>query len=162
MIKAAYITRLPGKPGSNLEVSLAYPETNLPREDILRIMLPTGAGIDEFFEEQIEEDDILVYTFHIPNEGFRADLASIGLVYDKPTNKYVLKDVIGELFKFLHKEELVTVEILTENLPLIVDALNKEVKLTIETENKKHVFDIPGYIKKRTNEIVAPLKNLWE
>ncbi|MBN2154397.1 MAG: hypothetical protein JW839_23275 [Candidatus Lokiarchaeota archaeon] len=162
-VKAAYIARLPGHPGSHPEVTLAYPE-GLPagNADVLKVMLPMGAEIDDYFEEQLAGESVLVYTFQIPNEpGVRADLASIGLVHSRPTNKYVLKDVVGELFKFLHEHALVTVGILKENLPKIVDAINSEVKLTIQAGTKQHAFDIPAFIAKRNEEIVQPLKGLW-
>lgn len=161
-ITIVYVSRLPGQAGSHLEISLAYPEQeSFAREDVLKITLPMGAEINTFFEDQIGGQAIIVYTFHIPNEGFRADLASIGMVYEKPTNKHVLKDVISELFKFLHENKLVTVDSLKENLPKIVDAINKESKLTIQAGKKKHTFDIPDFIKKRNEEIVKPLKDLW-
>jgi hypothetical protein len=162
-VKAAYISRLPEYPGSHLEVTLGYPE-NVPidKGEVLKITLPMGAEIDDYFEEQISGESVLVYTFQIPNEqGVRADLASIGLVYLKPTNKHVLKDVVGELFKFLHENKLVTVDILKENLPKIVDAINNDVKLIIQAGKKKHTFDIPAFIVKPNEEIVKPLKDLW-
>ncbi len=162
-VKAAYISRLPGHPGSRLEVSLSYPEdVPIAKADVLKITLPMGAEIDDYFEETLGGESVLVYTFHIPNEpGVRADLASIGLVFQKPTNKFMLKDVVGALFKFLQDNQLVTIDILKENLPKIVDAINKEVKLTIQAGKKKQVFDIPGFITKRNEEIVKPLKGLW-
>ncbi len=162
-IKAAYISRLPGHPGSHLEVTLGYPE-NVPMDkaEILKITLPMGAGIDDYFEEQLGGESALVYTFKIPNEpGIRADLASIGIVHQRPTNKYMLKDVVGELFKFLNENSLVSIDILKENLPKIVDAINNQVKLTIQAGKKKHTFDIPAFIAKRNEEIVQPLKGLW-
>ncbi|NMC05532.1 MAG: hypothetical protein GYA24_09980 [Candidatus Lokiarchaeota archaeon] len=160
---AAYISRLPGHPGSHLEVTLGYPENvSMDKGEVLKITLPMGAGIDDYFEETLGGESVLVYTFHIPNEpGVRADLASIGLVYQKPTNKYMLKDVVGALFKFLHENDLVSVDILKENLPKIVDAINSEVKLTIQAGKKKTTFDIPQFIAKRNEEIVKPLKGLW-
>jgi hypothetical protein len=162
-IKTAYISRLPGHAGSRLEISLSYPENAvMSKDEVLKITLPMGAGIDDYFEETLGGESVLVYTFHIPNEpGVRSDLASIGLVYQKPTNKYMLKDVVGELFRFLHENKLVTVDILKENLPKIVDAINKEMKLTIQAGKKKQVFDIPAFITKRNDEIVKPLKGLW-
>nr|MDO8087301.1 hypothetical protein [Candidatus Sigynarchaeum springense] len=162
-VSAAYLSRLPGRPGSRLEVTLGYPE-NLPvdKDEVLKITLPMGAGIDDYFENRLGGESILVYTFQIPNEpGIRADLASIGLVHAKPTNKYVLKDVVGELFKFLHENQLVSVDFLKEHLPRIVDAINKEKKLTIQAGKSKHTFDIPAFIAKRNEEIIQPLKGLW-
>jgi hypothetical protein len=132
------------------------------KAEVLKITLPMGAGIDDYFEDRLGGESILVYTFHIPNEpGVRADLASIGLVYQKPTNKYMLKDVVGALFKFLQENQLVAIDILKENLPKIVDAINREVKLTIQAAKKKQTFDIPRFIAKRNEEIVKPLKGLW-
>ncbi|MEX2682107.1 MAG: hypothetical protein Q6373_010935 [Candidatus Sigynarchaeota archaeon] len=162
-VSAAYLSRLPGHPGSRLEVTLCYPE-NVPvdKDEVLKITLPMGAGIDDYFENRLGGENILVYTFHIPNElGTRPDLASIGLVHQKPTNKHVLKDVVGELFRFLHENQLVSVDMLKEHLPRIVDAINAEKKLTIHAGKNKHVFDIPAFIAKRNEEIVQPLKSLW-
>jgi hypothetical protein len=162
-VKAAYISRLPGHAGSHLEVTLGYPEdVPIDKGEVLKITLPMGAGIDDYFEEALGGESVLVYTFQIPNEpGVRADLASIGLVYQKPTNKYMLKDVVGALFKFLQENKLVTINILKENMPKIVDAINSEVKLTIQAGKKKQTFDIPAFIAKRNEEIVKPLKGLW-
>lgn len=162
VIKACYLSRLPGKPGSHVEISMIYPEENaIPREEILKKTLPFGAAIDDYFDEELNDNNALVYMFQIPNEGFRSDLASICFVYEKPTNKFVLKDVVGELFKFMYENKLVALNVLEENLPKIVNAINDRIKLTIKAGKNKHVFDIPGFIEKRTNEIIKPFKDIW-
>ncbi len=54
---------------------------------------------------------------------FRGRSASIGFVHARPTNKYILKDVAGELFISL-ENPLVSIDIHKESLPKIVYLIN--------------------------------------
>lgn len=140
-----------------------YPESfGKPADELLEKTLPFGAKINSFIEDVMDKNKLLVYTFKIDNKKVRADFAAIGFVYSKGTNKFVLKDVVGELFKFLNSKKLLSVNVLKRSIPEIVESINKDEVVVIKFKKKNFKFDIPEYLKKRSDELLGPIKGIWE
>ena len=138
-ILVSIVSGLQGQVGSNPKVLSVYPNTlNANDETIIQKSLPHGATPDKFYEDTLGSNKILVYTFEIPNVECRNDLASIGLVLDKDVIIENLKKVILQMIGWLKFNNLLTYEIIQDNLPKIIDGINN--KSIIGINNK--VFNV--------------------
>lgn len=162
-IEIIVFSRLGGHVGSKPEVMLAEPQHPKARPPtVLQKTLPYGLDLNTFFEDTLDQLMILGYVFQIENEDYRPDLASICFFYNKKeTNTFILKDVTLEFFKFLNEHKLVNVDVLLSNLKQIMDFINNNEKIVLKIGKKKFVFDLPIYLKKRSEKIVGELKDLW-
>ena len=124
-VLVSIISGLEGRVGSNPKIIKIYPDNlDVTEEYILERSLPHGALPDQFFEDKLDSRKILVYTFEIQKDG-RNDLASIGLVLDKDVIIANLQPIIKRLVNRLNSENLLTLEIIQESLPKIIEGLNK-------------------------------------
>jgi len=138
-VLVSIVSGLEGQVGSNPKVISIYPNTlDVIEEKIIQKSLPQGATPDKFYEDNLVGYKILVYTFEIPNEDSRNDLASIGLVLDKDVIIENLKPIIVQLIEWLKSENFLTYEIIQEHLPKIIDGINNKSIIVI----KNQVFNV--------------------
>ena len=138
-ILVSIISGLQGHVGSNPEVLSIYPNTlDVMEETLIQKSLPLGATPDEFYESNIGSYKILVYIFEIPNVEGRNDLASIGFILDKNVIAENLRPIITQMIKWLKSENLLTYEIIQENLPKIIEGINNKSIIVI----KNSVFNV--------------------
>ena len=138
-VLVSIVSGLEGRVGSNPKVLSIYPNTlEVSEKTIISKSLPNGATPDKFYEDSIGSSIILVYTFEIPNAEIRNDLVSIGFVLDKDVIIENLKKVITQMIGWLKYNNLLTYEIIQDNLPKIIDGINN--KSIIAIGNK--VFNI--------------------
>ena len=148
-VLVSIICGLEGRVGSNPKIIKIYPDNlDATEEYILERSLPHGALPDQFFEDKLDSRKILVYTFEIQKDG-RNDLASIGLVLDKDVIIANLQPIIKRLVKRLNSENLLTLEIIQENLPKIIEGLNKESKIKIGNI----IFDVKSILNEEKIEL---------
>ena len=148
-VLVSIICGLEGRVGSNPKIIKIYPDNlDATEEYILERSLPHGALPDQFFEDKLDSRKILVYTFEIQKDG-RNDLASIGLVLDKDVIIANLQPIIKRLVKRLNSENLLTLEIIQESLPKIIDGLNKESKIKIGNM----MFDVKSILNEEKIEL---------
>ena len=148
-VLVSIICGLEGRVGSNPKIIKIYPDNlDATEEYILERSLPHGALPDQFFEDKLDSRKILVYTFEIQKDG-RNDLASIGLVLDKDVIIANLQPIIKRLVKRLNSENLLTLEIIQENLPKIIEGLNKESKIKIGNL----IFDVKSILNEEKIEL---------
>ena len=138
-VLVSIMSGLEGRVGSNPKVLSIFPNTlNVSEETIIQKSLPNGAIPDNFYEDTIGSNQILVYTFEIPNEDSRNDLASIGLVLDKDVIIENLRPIIVQLIDWLKSENFLTYEIIQEHLPKIIEGINNKSIIVI----KNQVFNV--------------------
>ncbi len=138
-VLVSIMSGLEGRVGSNPKVLSIFPNTlDVSEETIIQKSLPNGATPDKFYEDTIGSNKILVYTFEIPNEETRNDLASIGLVLDKDVIIENLRPIIVQLIDWLRAENFLTYEIIQEHLPKIIDGINNKSIIVI----KNQVFNV--------------------
>ena len=131
-VLVSIVSGLQGHVGSNPKVLSIYPNTLKSNEEtIIQKSLPNGATPDKFYEDNLGSNKILVYTFEIPNAESRNDLASIGLVLDKDVIIENLKPVIKQMIGWLKFNNLLTYEIIQDNLPKIIDGINNKSIIVI-------------------------------
>ncbi|MHA1476272.1 MAG: hypothetical protein ACTSQ5_13935 [Promethearchaeota archaeon] len=148
-VLVSIICGLEGRVGSNPKIIKIYPDNlDVTEEYILERSLPHGALPDQFFEDKLDSRKILVYTFEIQKDG-RNDLASIGLVLDKDVIIANLQPIIKRLVKRLNSENLLTLEIIQESLPKIIEGLNKESKIKIGNM----IFDVKSILNEEKIEL---------
>lgn len=148
-VLVSIICGLEGRVGSNPKIIKIYPDNlDATEEYILERSLPHGALPDQFFEDKLDSRKILVYTFEIQKDG-RNDLASIGLVLDKDVIIANLQPIIKRLVKRLNSENLLTLEIIQESLPKIIEGLNKESKIKIGNM----IFDVKSILNEEKIEL---------
>ena len=148
-VLVSIISGLEGRIGSNPKIIIIYPDNlDATEEYILERSLPHGALPDQFFEDKLDSRKILVYTFEIQKDG-RNDLASIGLVLDKDVIIANLQPIIKRLVKRLNSENLLTLEIIQESLPKIIEGLNKESKIKIGNM----IFDVKSILNEEKIEL---------
>ena len=148
-VLVSIICGLEGRVGSNPKIIKIYPDNlGVTEEFILERSLPHGALPDQFFEDKLDSRKILVYTFEIQKDG-RNDLASIGLVLDKDVIIANLQPIIKRLVKRLNSENLLTLEIIQESLPKIIEGLNKESKIKIGNM----IFDVKSILSEEKIEL---------
>jgi len=138
-VLVSIMSGLEGRVGSNPKVLSIFPNTlNVSEETIIQKSLPNGAIPDNFYKDTIGSNQILVYTFEIPNEDSRNDLASIGLVLDKDVIIENLRPIIVQLIDWLKSENFLTYEIIQEHLPKIIEGINNKSIIVI----KNQVFNV--------------------
>jgi hypothetical protein len=148
-VLVSIICGLEGRVGSNPKIIKIYPDNlDATEEYILERSLPHGALPDQFFEDKLDSRKILVYTFEIQKDG-RNDLASIGLVLDKDVIIANLQPIIKRLIKRLDSENLLTLEIIQDSLPKIIEGLNKESKIKIGNL----IFDVKSILTEEKIEL---------
>ena len=148
-VLVSIICGLEGRVGSNPKIIKIYPDNlDATEEYILERSLPHGALPDQFFEDKLDSRKILVYTFEIQKDG-RNDLASIGLVLDKDVIIANLQPIIKRLVKRLNSENLLTLEIIQDSLPKIIEGLNKESKIKIGNM----IFDVKSILSEEKIEL---------
>jgi len=148
-VLVSIICGLEGRVGSNPKIIKIYPDNlDVTEEYILERSLPHGALPDQFFEDKLDSRKILVYTFEIQKDG-RNDLASIGLVLDKDVIIANLQPIIKRLVNRLNSENLLTLEIIQESLPKIIEGLNKESKIKIGNM----IFDVKSILNEEKIEL---------
>ena len=148
-VLVSIICGLEGRVGSNPKIITIYPDNlDATEEYILERSLPHGALPDQFFEDKLDSRKILVYTFEIQKDG-RNDLASIGLVLDKDVIIANLQPIIKRLVNRLNSENLLTLEIIQESLPKIIEGLNKESKIKIGNM----IFDVKSILNEEKIEL---------
>ena len=148
-VLVSIISGLEGRVGSNPKIIKIYPDNlDVTEEYILERSLPHGALPDQFFEDKLDSRKILVYTFEIQKDG-RNDLASIGLVLDKDVIIANLQPIIKRLVNRLNSENLLTLEIIQESLPKIIEGLNKESKIKIGNM----IFDVKSILNEEKIEL---------
>ncbi len=148
-VLVSIICGLEGRVGSNPKIIKIYPDNlDATEEYILEKSLPHGALPDQFFEDKLDSRKILVYTFEIQKDG-RNDLASIGLVLDKDVIIENLQPIIKRLVNRLNSENLLTLEIIQESLPKIIEGLNKESKIKI----CNMIFDVKSILNEEKLEL---------
>ena len=131
-VLVSIVSGLEGRVGSNPKILSIFPNTlDASEETIIQKSLPQGANPDEFYEDTLGSNKILVYTFEIPNEEGRNDLASIGLVLDDNIIIKNLEPIIKNLIDWLKSNNLLTYEIIQENLPKIIDGINNKSIIVI-------------------------------
>ena len=161
-IIALIFSRLGGHKGASPEVVKIEPtEFKIPYDDIIAQTLPFGGTINDFFTKTIAGERLLVYLFKIENLEYRADLASISIVYKEGANKFILQDAIIDLFAFFQENNILSVEMVKHNLAKIMECFNTNKKITIEAlvknKKKKFSFDYPKYLKKRGYTIMKKM-----
>jgi len=138
-VLVSIVSGLEGRVGSNPKVLSIFPNTlDASEETIIQKSLPHGATPDKFYEDTIGSNKILVYTFEIPNEESRNDLASIGLILDKDVIIENLRPIIVQLIEWLKSENFLTYKIIQEHLPKIIDGINNKGIIVI----KNQVFNV--------------------
>ncbi|MHA1718980.1 MAG: hypothetical protein ACTSWX_06970 [Promethearchaeota archaeon] len=131
-VLASIISGLEGRVGSNPKILSIFPNTlDVSEELIIQKSLPLGATPNEIYEDTLGSNKILVYTFEIPNNENRNDLASIGFVVEQNVIIKNLQSVIAKLIKWLESNDLLNFEIIQENLPNILDGINNKSKIII-------------------------------
>ncbi len=131
-VLVSIISGLEGRVGSNPKVLSIFPNTlDAKEETIIQKSLPHGATPNEFYEDILGSNKILVYTFEIPNAECRNDLASIGFVLDKNIIAENLRPIIIQLIKWLKLNNLLTYEVIQENLPKIIEGINNKSIIVI-------------------------------
>jgi len=131
-VLASIISGLEGRVGSNPKILSIFPNTlDVSEELIIQKLLPLGATPNEIYEDTLGSNKILVYTFEIPNNENRNDLASIGFVVEQNVIIKNLQSVIAKLIKWLESNDLLKIEIIQENLPNILDGINNKSKIII-------------------------------
>ena len=149
-VLVSIISGLEGRVGSNPKIIKIYPDNlDVTEEFILERSLPHGALPDQFFEDKLDSRNILVYTFQIHQEDGRNDLASIGLVLDKDVIIANLQPIIKRLVKRLESENLLTLDIIQDSLPKIIELLNKESKIKIGNM----IFDVKSILNEENLEL---------
>jgi hypothetical protein len=138
-VLVSIISSLEGRIASNPKVLSIYPNTlDVMEETIIQKSLPLGATPDEFYESNIGSYKILVYIFEILNVEGRNDLVSIGFILDKNVIAENLRPIIKHMIKWLKSENLLTYEIIQENLPKIIEGINNKSIIVI----KNSVFNV--------------------
>ena len=138
-VLASIISGLEGRVGSNPKILSIFPNTlDVSEELIIQKSLPLGATPNEIYEDTLGSNKILVYTFEIPNEENRNDLASIGFVFNQNVIIENLKSIIEQLIKWLRSNDLLKYALIQENLPAIIDGINNKSKIVINDM----VFDL--------------------
>ena len=131
-ILVSIISGLEGRVGSNPKVLSIFPNTlDAKEETIIQKSLPHGATPNEFYEDTLGYSKILVYTFEIHQEDGRNDLCSIGFVLDKNVIAKNLRPIIIKLIVWLKLNNLLTYEVIQENLPKIIDGINNKSIIVI-------------------------------
>ncbi len=166
-IIALIFSRLGGHKGASPEVVKIEPtKFKLPYDEIIRQTLPFGGKIDDFFNKTIAGERLLVYLFKIQNIDYRADLASISIVYKEGANQFILRDAIIDLFAFFGEKNILSVEMVKHNLARIMDCFNNNSKIDIEAlvklKKKNYTFDYPKYLKKRGYTIMKKMDSFLD
>lgn len=138
------LTELPGYVNSNPKVVGVFPPTSsFENQELLEKMLPFGSLPDQFFENRVGRERVLVYVFEIERVGDRNDLVSLGFVLDKNAVVDGLKSVIIGFFDCLRENGLLQLDVLVENLAQIFNGFQKESKIKIG----KVIFDVQHHLK---------------
>ena len=131
-VLVSIISGLEGRIGSNPKVLSIFPDTlDSKNETIIQKSLPHGAAPDEFYEDTLGSNKILAYTFEIPNAECRNDLVSIGFVLDKNIIVENLRPIIKHMIRWMKLNNLLTYEVIQENLPKIIDGINNKSIIVI-------------------------------
>lgn len=151
LVTVAIISSLEGMVGSNPKLERVFPEESYKpekRDGLLAKSLPFGCSPGKFFEDKYDGDRVLVYIFEAKVQGVRSNLVSLGFTLGKTAIVDELKVVIGEMMKLLDAHNLQTIPFLTENLPKIQKALNRQIKTNFKDQDGKKIeFNLPGILK---------------
>lgn len=132
---------LEGKIGSNPKIVRIYPSIRGKIDDLIPIFLPFGARPDMYYEGIYENQRYFTLIYEIEQKESRSDLVSISLVNNKSleNNKQIIKELISKM----KTDNQFSLELLSDNLPMILEGIENES--TIKIGNL--FFDIQKFLE---------------
>lgn len=131
----SFICKLGGFSDSNPEIVTIFPEFGFSpskSKELLSYCLPEGCQDDEFRINDFGKGNIISYIFRNPRKDGRDDLISYSILLKEGENPEVYVKLLKEVFETLKRSNLLTEEILIQNLEHLYEGLNTWTDITVE------------------------------